>query len=102
VTVLRSDRLLEFGKKHADARKALAAWLASAHQADWANIQQVRQTYRHADAVTSATGRVLTVFNIKGNHYRLVVAIDYPLRLVNVLCILTHAEYNRDTWKDKI
>ncbi len=93
---------MEFGRKHADSRKPLAAWLASVERADWANIQGVRQTYRSADAVTAGSGRVLTVFNVKGNHYRLIVAIDYPLRLVNILSVLTLAEYSRDTWKGKL
>lgn len=34
------------------------------------------------------------VFNISGNHYRLVTWINYPYRVVYVRFIGTHAEYD--------
>jgi mRNA interferase HigB len=48
----------------------------------------VREDFRHADAV----GR-RTVFNIKGNDYRLVARINYERQRVYILSIMTHAEY---------
>ena len=35
------------------------------------------------------------VFNIKGNKYRLVVAVNYRARLVFIKFFGTHAEYDR-------
>jgi mRNA interferase HigB len=60
----------------------------------------VRATYRHADAVVTASGERLTVFNVGGNKYRLVVRIRYDYRLVNVRRILTHVEHDRGRWKE--
>lgn len=57
-------------------------------------------TYSHADAVRTRSGEVLTVFNIGGNKYRIVVRIRYDFRLVNVRQVLTHADYDRGRWKD--
>jgi mRNA interferase HigB len=56
------------------------AWLLSSgnrdnniiRKTDWANLEVVRETYREAEAVGN-----FTVFNIKGNRYRLIVDIDY-------------------------
>ena len=40
-------------------------------------------------------GNYRLVFNIKGNHYRLVVSVFYPGREVYIRFIGTHAEYDR-------
>ena len=43
---------------------------------------------------------MLTVFNVGGNKYRLVVRIRYDYRLVNVRSVLTHEAYDRGAWKE--
>jgi mRNA interferase HigB len=42
----------------------------------------------------------LTVFNMKGNKYRLIVSIDYERQLIYIKYILTHTEYDKDNWKN--
>jgi mRNA interferase HigB len=42
---------------------------------------------------------VLAVFNIKGNHYRLIVRMAFPYRRVYIKEFLTHAEYTKGAWK---
>jgi mRNA interferase HigB len=44
---------------------------------------------------------VVTVFNVKGNTYRLLTSIDYDAAIVEVLDVLTHAEYDKALWKDR-
>jgi mRNA interferase HigB len=99
VTIVSAGRLDEFARRHPDAEAALAGWSQNTRAARWRNLQQVRQTYRSADAVTVESGRVVTVFNIRGNNYRLLTAINYPAGVVNVLQFLTHAEYDKEKWK---
>jgi mRNA interferase HigB len=70
--------------------------------ATWRSIKDVRKTYPHADAVTLKSGKVVTVFNIRGNRYRLLTGISYPLGVVNVFDLLTHAEYDKEKWKRTI
>jgi mRNA interferase HigB len=72
------------------------AWLKIARGADWKNLSQVRQAYRSADGVTVNSGRVVTVFNIGGNKYRLIVAINYQWAMVYILRFPTHTEYNKN------
>jgi mRNA interferase HigB len=41
----------------------------------------------------------LTVFNIKGNSYRLIAAINYKSQTIFLKSVLTHAEYDKEDWK---
>jgi mRNA interferase HigB len=93
------DYLLEASRRHADATSPLLAWTRVVEAADWRNLADVHQTYPHADAVKLDSGTTVTIFNIGGNKYRLLTAISYPIRAVNVLAILTHAEYDKEKWK---
>jgi mRNA interferase HigB len=49
--------------------------------------------------VRVASGRQVTIFNIRGNKYRLIVAIHYNRQAIFVMRFLTHEEYDRDVWK---
>jgi len=93
------ERLTEFGRDHPDARRALAAWLRTTTNARWRSLTDVRGTYRHADGVKVAGERTMTIFNIRGNNYRLLTTVDYQLSSVNVLQVLTHAQYDKEKWK---
>lgn len=83
-----------FVKLHLDAESPINAWRKIASKATWKNIVEVKQTYPHADAVGACT-----VFNIKGNHYRLIVNIDYRAQTISIINVLTHAEYDKEKWK---
>lgn len=59
-------------------------------------------TYLSADGVKVESGRDATVFNIRGNKYRLITAIHYNIQAIYVMRFLTHAEYSKNTWKDSL
>ena len=80
--------------KHADVGVSLDVWYRIAKGATWRSLDEVRQTWANADSVK---GR--TVFNIKGNSYRLIVGINYESQTIFIKDVLTHAEYNRGDWK---
>ena len=92
--VISEKALREFLEKHADARAPLQAWLKIAEKATWANFPEVRKTFNSADVVGH-----FTIFNIKGNDYRLVTAIHYNRKKVYIRHVFTHAEYDR--WNKK-
>ena len=100
--IITRKRLREFALQYPDAAESLQKWERVAQSAEWESLQDVRSIYPHADAVKVASGRVVTVFNIRGNHYRLIVAIHYNTKRVYVLRFLTHAEYSKDKWKDDL
>ena len=70
--------------------------------AEWTCLTDVRCTFGHADAVRVKSGRMVVVFNIKGNDFRLITAIHYNVSKVFVLRFLTHAEYSKDGWKEEL
>ncbi len=72
-------------------KAALDAWFYEAEQADWKNPADVRKAYSSASIV----GSDRVVFNIKGNDYRLVVAINYRLQIVFIKWLGSHAQYDK-------
>ncbi len=93
--VISRRRLREFCQSHADSCEALDDWYDTASQASWQNLIEIQQTYPRAEAVSN-----FTVFNIKGNRYRLIADIQYQKQLIYVKYILTHAEYDKENWKN--
>lgn len=101
--ITRIDRLEAFWKKHPDAERALMAWMTIVQAADWKTPVDVKNTLGAADvAVRVPSGRNVVVFDIRGNHYRLIATIDYRLGVVNVHDVLTHREYDKEKWKQSI
>jgi mRNA interferase HigB len=79
---------------HPDIASSLDSWFRITSGADWKSIVDVRKTYPHADAAGACT-----VFNIKGNKYRLITMVDYTRQIVQIKRVLTHAEYDKEKWK---
>jgi mRNA interferase HigB len=87
-----SRRILrEFWEKHPDASIVLQTWYHDVERAAWNNPADIKEVYRNVSFV--ANNRV--VFNIKGNHYRLVVVVVYQYGVVYVRFVGTHEEYDR-------
>src|SRR6185295_7338121 len=92
--VISRRRLREFWEVSPEAKAPLEHWYNTTRRASWRNLVDVRETFRHADPVGTCT-----VFNIKGNDYRLITRISYTRQRVYVRFVLTHAEYDKDKWK---
>jgi mRNA interferase HigB len=93
-------RLIETScKRHPDAELALRRWFAITDRAVWANFLDVRKTFPAADPVKLTAGVTVTVFDIRGNVYRLITTVDYRRQVVTLWHFLTHAEYDKQKWK---
>lgn len=88
--VFNRSTVRAFADEHADARQALFAWFAEVERADWTSPDDIKAQY--ASASFLAGNRV--VFNVKGNKYRIVVAVKYEFSVVYIRFIGTHAEYD--------
>lgn len=89
--IVAKRNLLAFCERHPAARQPVLAWYEEAVRAAWQAPQHIKDRYARASFV----GRNRVVFNLKGNDYRLVVAIAYKLGIVYVKFIGTHCEYDR-------
>lgn len=80
------------GQKDQPAVKAaLDAWFDEVSRADWKSSADVKRLYATASIVSAER----IVFNIKGNDYRLVVAVDFEKTIVWIKWIGTHKAYDR-------
>lgn len=93
--IITRARLLEFATTHPNAEAGLEHWYRIMKHTNFNSLVELRQVFPHADQV----GR-LTVFNISGNHYRLIAAIHYNRLRVYVRHVLAHADYDRGDWKE--
>src|SRR5438477_13203213 len=100
--IITRKRLGEFAARYRDAAAPLAAWTRAVQAGRWRNLDQLRLTFPHADNVRVESGREATVFNIKGNHYRLITAIHYDRKRIFIMRFLTHADYNKERWKETL
>jgi len=88
--------LQAFWERHPNAEIPLRAWHKLTRQQRWRTFADVRAGLPSADRVGK-----LTVFNIGGNKYRLIAAIHLNRGRVYIRHVLTHAEYDRGSWKEK-
>lgn len=91
MVIIAKSALIAFIHEHPDALVALMDWYDTTLAADWATISDVRNTYNSVDYV----GNERFVFNIRGNRYRLIVAIVFSIRTVYIKFVGTHAAYDR-------
>ena len=78
-------------KDHAALKVALDAWFDEVRKARWSGAADVKRSYAAASIVSAEQ----IVFNIKGNDYRLVVAVDFEKGIVWIKWIGTHRDYDR-------
>lgn len=100
--IIGKKRLRDFWESHRDAKNWLVKWHEVVGSAQWRSIRDARRTFPHADGVKVGSGKTATVFNVRGNKYRMVTAIRYDGSTVYVLWLGTHAEYTKGSWKDRL
>ena len=89
--VIAKKTLRDFWEKHPDCEQQLKSWYQEAEEADWRAPKDIKKDYPSASILED--NRV--VFNIKGNHYRLIVKINYSYRMVWIRFVGSHAQYNK-------
>ena len=89
--IIARRTLREFWERHSDVEQALRAWYYDVQGAVWKSPADIKGTYANA----SILGKNRVVFNIKGNRYRLVAAINYAYQICYIRFVGTHEEYDR-------
>lgn len=93
--VVSQSRLREFWKVNPRAEEPLRMWYGLVSAAKWKTFSDLRDMFPSADLV----GHCI-VFNISGNHYRLIARAFFGNHKVYVLRVLTHTEYDHSNWID--
>jgi mRNA interferase HigB len=91
VRVIAVKTLKTFWQRHPDAEGPLRAWYTETRRAHWNGPQTIKAAYPTASILPNHR----VVFNIKGNTYRLIVAVKYEFQVVYIRFIGTHAEYDK-------
>ncbi len=89
--IVKIKRIQEFWKQHADSKDALQTWYNTVKNENWTCFNDIKKTFGTADVIAGNRA----VFNIKGNHYRVIVKIHYNTKVVYIRFIGTHAEYDK-------
>ena len=98
--VIAKPAIDQFVRKHPNTKEPLYSWFKIVEKTQFANFNELRATFPSADVVKNNKGVNLTVFNIGGNNTRLIAAIHYDHSKLYIRYILTHAEYDKEKWKN--
>jgi mRNA interferase HigB len=90
-TLVRFIESLAGHREQRAVKAALEAWFHEAVAAEWRSSAEVKESYANASILDAER----VVFNIKGNDYRLVTAIDYRRQIVFIKWLGTHAAYDK-------
>lgn len=98
--IIKNTRLQELAERHPATVSAVAHW-KTLIAGSFTNFVELRRVFPHADQVTVKSQRTITIFNL-GRSHRLITAIHYNAQRVFILRLLTHAEYDKNTWKHEL
>ena len=88
--VIAVKNLRDFWETQPSAEASLKAWLADAKAANWQSPADIKARYANASILKSRR----VVFNVKGNDFRLIVAVAYQFAAVYIKFIGTHSQYD--------
>ncbi len=88
--VIATKNLRDFWEIYPGAEASLKAWLADAKAANWQSPADIKARYANVSILRSRR----VVFNVKGNDYRLIVAIAYQFAAVYIKFVGTHCQYD--------
>lgn len=89
--IISTASLKQFWETHHQAEQPLRAWVDEVSKTQWRTPQDIKDNYRTADFLSNTR----VVFDFKGNHYRLIVAVAYRFQAVYIKFVGTHAEYDK-------
>ncbi len=91
--IVKEKTLTEYCRlsKYKEAAESLKAFIYEVRYSDWENAKELKAKYGNASIISSKR----VVFNIKGNDYRLIVDVEYKLRIVFIVWFGTHTEYDK-------
>ena len=93
--IIKRSTLARFWNEYTESEQSLKSWFAEAKKAKWKNSNEMKLNYPSASVISGKR----TVFNIKGNYFRLVADIEYKIGVIFIIWFGTHAEYDKTNVK---
>ncbi len=89
--IIAISTLRKFWIKNEQSEQAIKSWIQETARSNWPSTAELKLKYRNASIINSKR----VVFNIKGNDFRLIVDIEYRLKIVFIVWIGTHSQYDK-------
>lgn len=89
--IIALKTIKEFWNKHPETEQQLRAWYDEVKKADWRKPNDLLREFPNVRVIKNDRA----IFNIKGNKYRLVIAVKYDFKIVYIRFIGTHKEYDK-------
>ncbi len=95
IRLVKQQTIAKYVSKNQNSKKYFDEWLIKIQYAEWANTNDIKQTYNSADILGKSSSRI--VFNIGGNHYRMICKFHFGKKKIHlfIMWIGTHAEYTK-------
>lgn len=89
--IIAISTLRNFWKGNAQSEQPLKAWIQETENSVWKTTADLKAKYHNSSIINSKRA----VFNIKGNDFRLIVDIEYRLKIVFIVWIGTRSQYDK-------
>ena len=96
--IISFRKFREFFEKDPNSKVAFQDWYKRASKADWDNFSDIKKNFNSVDSI----GNSRFVFNVKGNHYRIVALLLFQIKRVYIRWVGTHKDYDKIKNIDKI
>jgi len=93
--IISRKALRTYWEEHPQSEEVLNDWYRKVLRTHAKSFVELRETFPSADLFGDCL-----VFNVGGNNYRVIVHADFKLQIVWVRAVLSHAEYDKNKWKD--
>ena len=100
--LIKRSTLRDYAARFPKAGRPLDDWARLVLAGAWQNLVETRRMFPHADQVKVKSGKIVTIFNVCGNDFRLITAIHYDRKKVFILLFLTYPEYDKAKWKENL
>jgi mRNA interferase HigB len=102
MNVIKRKTLAAFWTKLPESKVPLDRWYKISRKARWSSFEDAKSSFPATDVYKCKKGKTATIFDVGGNKFRVIALIDYTRQTMLVTHVLTHAEYDKDTWKAEI
>lgn len=92
--IITQQRIWEAQKKYPGFAGALDGWYRIVKKNSFTSFSNLKKTFNSVDKVGN-----LYVFDIAGNHLRLIANIHFNRQKIYIRALLNHEEYSKDRWK---